>query len=269
MTPVLFTEGLHWCVATENVDTEITSQAIGQELPVSFIFHFSNKTRIGCWESSFPFGIFWKNKMVLKLSEGCVEQPAGNHWHHEIFPRATSPEVRHGTPSYRSVKLWHFPPEGAPTVHPAYSNPIWRAEILSKGKCLHSWHGGDREKGQGGCTFVWERKARKALSAYLSEWRMNTYLYLKTTFSSNMIIPSRGQYMLKYSSMHLIIQLHPHIPVTPSLQFSSEKTSRAWMQQVLVLGTKTLSPSPQNLSFQVCNCSIKHQLNPAEGTLQF
>lgn len=122
-----------------SMDTEITSQAIGQELPVSFIFNFSNKTRTGCWESSFPFGIFWKNKMVLKLSEGCVEQPAGNHWHHEIFPRATSPEIRHGTSSYRNAKLWHFPPEGAPTVHPAYSNPLWRAEILSKGKFLAWW----------------------------------------------------------------------------------------------------------------------------------
>lgn len=113
---------------------------------------------------------------------------------------------------------------------------------------------GDREKGQGGRTFVWERKTRKASSAYLSEWRMNTYLYLKTTFSSNIIIPSRGQYMLKYSTMHLIIQLHLHIPVTPSLQFSSEKTSRAWMQHVLVLGTKTLTV--HLLKISVFKCAI-------------
>lgn len=72
---------------------------------------------------------------------------------------------------------------------------------------------------------------------------MNPYLRLKITFTSNMIIPSRGQYVLKYSSMCLIIQLHPHIPVTPSLQFSSEETSGAWIQHVLVMGAKSLSQS--------------------------
>lgn len=63
----------------------------------------------------------------------------------------------------------------------------------------------------------------------------------------------------QYVPNYTITPTHPR---HPSLQFSSEKTSRAWMQHFLVLGTKSPCPSPQNLSFHVCKCSLKPQLNP-------
>lgn len=146
MTPILlFTKGLHPCAVAESVGTEITSDIICQEVPVTwrweragmcmeswsvqkpryvcqtpgqaalmpqtfafhwspaalhcsgkgrfgplerrsgdcegmlFISHFCNKTGNCCRMYSSPFDILWTNKMVLKLSEGCVGQPAGNH----------------------------------------------------------------------------------------------------------------------------------------------------------------------------------------------
>lgn len=64
-----------------------------------------------------------------------------------------------------------------------------------------------------------------------------TYLHLKITFSKNMIIPSRGQYVLKYSSIYLIIQLHPHILVIPPCNFRLRRQAelecsifRCWVQ---------------------------------------
>lgn len=102
-------------------------------------------------------------------------------------------------------------------LHPACSSLLWWCEIPSKGKCLHSCHFGDQGVRQGGHTFV--REAEEALSAYLFKWRTNAYLHLKTTFSIDMIIPSRGQCVLKYSSTYLIIQLHPHILVIPPCNF--------------------------------------------------
>lgn len=80
---------------------DLSEETRGCEI-MSIISHFYNKIEIDYWESFFLFDISWKNKMVLKLSEGSQQDTT---WCHEkILSRATNGEIKHGSSSHRRVK---------------------------------------------------------------------------------------------------------------------------------------------------------------------
>lgn len=146
----------------------------------------------------------------------------------KLFSRATNMNIRPAGghmaahPMERSGYAIPLPwePLQCLQLHPTSSNTTWWNEIPNKWKWWHSYHGDDQGK-----PYLCLKGKDKGGLTKLPFWMEG--LTHNFTFTSNMIIPSRGQCVLKYSSMCLIIQLHPHIPVTHSLQFSSEKTGRA------------------------------------------
>lgn len=121
----------------------------------------------------------------------------------------------------------HSPPVGASAMPSAasyiqqYHLMEWNPQQMEMLTFLAWWWSREGPRKPCLCLKGKDKGGLTSLPFWMEGWTHNF------TFTSNMIIPSRGQYVLKYNSMCLIIQLHPHIPVTHSLQFSSEKTSRA------------------------------------------